>query len=180
MFVIQRLSSWSHRQCCVHRHSKEALWSLFEPWRWGELVHAWTLSFTAVVGNSAPLPCWGASHLCSAAMLGWSAPLLLGWSSPMFTFRVCDLCRVRVDVWLSHPLPSVVTAPVCRGCLTGTQWSDPVTRDRPDESANSCWRAGVFWRVVHVVLLCLWKVWCLRLSDSLSENWLNNFFPNDR
>ena len=67
----------------------------------------------------------------------WSAPLLLGWSSPVFTSRVCDLCRVRVDVRLSHPRPSVVTASVYRGCPAGTLW-----RVRPDQSANlssACW-----------------------------------------
>ena len=78
------------------------------------------------------------SKLGSATMLGWSAPLLLGWSSPMFTSRVCDLCRVRVDVRLSHPRPSVVTVPVYRGCPAGTLWGDPVSRVRPDQIANSC------------------------------------------
>ena len=30
----------------------------------GELMHAWTLSFTAVVWNSAPLPCLDGPHPC--------------------------------------------------------------------------------------------------------------------
>ena len=41
---------------------------------------------------------------------------------------VCELCRVRVLVRLSHP----------RGCPAGTQCSDPVSRVRPNQSANSC------------------------------------------
>ena len=51
---------------------------------------------------------------------------------------VCDPCRVRVLVRLSHPRPSVVTVPVYRGCPAGTHWGDPVSRVRPDQSANSC------------------------------------------
>ena len=98
-------------------------------------MYAGTLSFAAVVRNPAPLPCFGAPHLCSATMFGWSAPLFVGW---VFTSRVCDLCRLRVDVRLSHPRPSVVTPPVYRGCPAGTHWGDPVSRVRPDQSANSC------------------------------------------
>ena len=98
-------------------------------------MYAGTLSFAAVVRNPAPLTCFGAPHLCSATMFGWSAPLFVGW---VFTSRVCDLCRVRVDVRLSHPRPSVVTLPVYRGCPAGTHWGDPVSRVRPDQSANSC------------------------------------------
>ena len=45
---------------------------------------------------------------------------------------VCDLCRVLVR--LSHPQPSVVMAPVYRGCPA----RDPVSRVRPSQSANSC------------------------------------------
>ena len=45
-------------QCCVHRRSEEALWSLFG------LLCAWALSFTAVVRNSAPLPWLGGLRPC--------------------------------------------------------------------------------------------------------------------
>ena len=51
---------------------------------------------------------------------------------------VCDLCRVRVLVKLGHPRPSVVAPPVYRGSPAGTHWGDPVSRVRPDQSANSC------------------------------------------
>ena len=98
-------------------------------------MHAWTLSLTAVVRNSTPLPCFGASHLHSGTKLV-RAP-------PVFNTCVCVLCRVRVLVRLSHPQPSVVTAPVYRGCPVGTHWGDPISKVRPDQSANSCLRAGV-------------------------------------
>ena len=49
---------------------------------------------------------------------------------------VCDLCRVRGCEVESRP--SVVTAPEYRGCPAGTHWCDPVSKVRPDQSANSC------------------------------------------
>ena len=45
----------------------------------------------------APLPCCG----CSVLLLRSQAV----WSPPLFTVCVCDLCRVRVLVRLSHPRP---------------------------------------------------------------------------
>ena len=47
-------------------------------------MYAWTLSFTSVVRNSAPLLCFGASHLYSATRLVWSPPV--------FTTRVSETC----------------------------------------------------------------------------------------
>ena len=126
-------------------------------------MHTWTLPFTAVVRNSAPLPCIGAQYLCSATMLGWSAPLLLGWSSPVFTSRVSDLCRVHVDVRLSHPRPSVVTAPVYRGCPCRDGWSSLQGETRSKRQ--------------HVLCLLVRRTRCrvvsvecsVRLLDSLSH-----------
>ena len=74
--------------------------------------------------------CFGASHLYSATTLVLAPPV--------FNTLVTDLCRVRVLMRLSHPRPSVVTAPVYWGCPAGTHWSDPISRVRPDQSANSC------------------------------------------
>ena len=45
----------------------------------------------------APLTCCG----CSVLLLRYQAV----WSPPLFTACVCDLCRVRVLVRLSHPRP---------------------------------------------------------------------------
>ena len=79
---------------------------------------------------------------------------------------VCDLCRVRVLVRLSHPRPSVVTAPVYRGCPAGTHWGDPVSRVRPDQSANSCCACRC--AVVRRCVVSVGKSPSLRLLDSLS------------
>ena len=107
-------------------------------------MHARALPFTAAVRNSSPPPCFGASHLDSATRLVWAPPV--------FNTCVCDLCRVRAAVSLSHLRPSVVTAPVCRGCPGPT--------------------------VVRQLVLCFfsgashtssWKVSSLRLLDSLSH-----------
>ena len=72
----------------------------------------------------------------------------------MFTSRICDLCRVRVDVRLSRTRPCVETAPVYRGCPAGTHWGDPVSRVRPDQSANSCLRS-VCSGASYTLLCCL-------------------------
>ena len=75
-------------------------------------------SLTAVERNSAPLPCTGALPCTDASVLRTLAPLpccgcsvlLLRyqavWSPPLLlTACICDLCRVRVLVRLSHPRP---------------------------------------------------------------------------
>ena len=107
--------------------------------RMTQVMKAWyQIQVRAVLGNGANydkeillLSCFGASHFYSATRLLWAPPV--------FNACVCDLCRVRVLVRLSHPSPSVVTAPVYRGCPAG----------RPDRSANSCCAS---WCVVHVVV----------------------------
>ena len=83
-------------------------------------------------------------------MLRCVAPLLR-YQACVGATCVCDLCRVRVLVRLSHPRPSVVTAPT-RAVLV-----------------------GVLWCVVHVVVLSLWRVPSLCLLGSLadpSSTWL--------
>ena len=52
--------------------------------------------------------------------------------------------HVVMCIWVHFavkcPRPSVVTAPVYRGCFAGGHWGDLVSKVRPDESANSCAR----------------------------------------
>ena len=72
---------------------------------------------------------------CLALLLRYQACVV---ATRVHSSCVCDLCRVRVLVRLSHPRPSVITAPVYRGCPAGTHWCDPVSLVRPDQSANSC------------------------------------------
>ena len=93
-------------------------------------MHGWTRSFTAASRNSAPLPCFVASHLCPATKLVWAPPV--------FNTCVCDLCRVRVLATLNHPRPSVVTAPMYHGCPARTLWCDPISRVSSEQSAKSC------------------------------------------
>ena len=49
----------------------------------------------------APLTCCGPCCGCSVLLLRYQAV----WSPPLLTACVCDLCRVRVLVRLSHPRP---------------------------------------------------------------------------
>ena len=96
-------------------------------------MHAWTRSFTAVVRKSAPLPCFGASHLYSATRLVWAPPV--------FNTCVFDLCRVRVLERLSHPLGRsslqgetkskrqlVLCLLVCSGASYTSSWKVPSLR----------------------------------------------------
>ena len=101
--------------------------------------HSRARSLTAVVRNSAPLPCCGC-----ASMYRRSALLLryhVVWSPPLFTACVCDLCRVRVLVRLSHPRPPDRNQHGCTvGVLPGTH---PCALDAQavwhrSQSANSC------------------------------------------
>ena len=103
---------------------------------------------------------------CSATMPRCLAPLLryqAVWSPPIFTACVCDLCRVRVLVRLSHPRPpdrsqhgcpwvSCPDPPVCSRCPGSC-----IGRRAPTRAVLRC--------VVHVV----WIVSSLRLLDSLSH-----------
>ena len=70
---------------------------------------------------------------CSATMPRCLAPLLryqAVWSPPIFTACVCDLCRVRVLLRLSHPRPPDRSQ---HGCAPDAQavW-------HRSQSANSC------------------------------------------
>ena len=89
-------------------------------------MYAWTLSFTAVVRNSAPLPCIGASHLRSATKLRCLAPLLR-YQACVGATRVQHLClrpvshaRVRE---VEPPTAFRRNGPVYHGCPARTHWS---------------------------------------------------------
>ena len=80
----------------------------------------------------APLTCCG----CSVLLLRYQAV----WSPPLLTACICDLCRVRVLVRLSHPRPPDRHRRVYRGCPARTHPSAPdaqAVRHR-SQSANSC------------------------------------------
>ena len=114
--------------------------------------HSRARSLTAVVLNSAPWVICRSSQLCSATMLRvrfhvrmlrCSAPLLrfqTVWSPPLLTACICDLCRVRVLVRLSHPRPPDRHQRVYRGCPAGTHPCAPDAQAvrHLSQSANSC------------------------------------------
>ena len=118
-------------------------------------------SLSAVVRNSAPLPCLGDLHPCSATMLRCSAtmprclaPLLryqAVWPPPVFTACVCDLCRVRVLVRLSHPRPPDRSQHGCTvGVLPGPTRVLPMPR-----------QCGVGRRAPTRAVLSCAALWCL-------------------
>ena len=129
-------------------------------------------SWSAMERNSAPQPCcgcasmygcFGALHPCSANMLRvlrWHAVGALYyqavWSPPLFTACVCDLCRVRVLVRLSHPRPPDHNQHGCTvGVLPGPTRVLPMPRQygigrrAPTRAVLRC---GVWWCVVHVLV----------------------------
>ena len=108
--------------------------------------------------------CFGAWHPCSATMLRCSATMprclapLHGyqavWSPPIFTACVCDLCRVRVLVRLSHPRPPDRSQHGCTvGVLPGPTRVLPMPRQcgigrrAPTRALLSC--AALWCRVVR-------------------------------
>ena len=111
-------------------------------------------SLTAVVRNSAPLPGLGAWHPCSATVLRCLAPLLryqAVWSPPIFTACVCDLCRVRVLVRLSHPRPPDRSQHGCTvGVLPGPTRVLPMPR-----------QCGIGRRAPTRAVLSCAALWCL-------------------
>ena len=90
-----------------------------------------------------PLPCLGASHLYSASRLFWSPPVV--------TACVCDLCRVRVLVRLSHPRPPDRSQHGCTvGVLPGPTRVLPMPR-----------QCGIGRRAPTRAVLSCAALWCL-------------------
>ena len=91
---------------------------------------------------------------CSAAMLRCLAPLLryqAVWSPPIFTACVCDLCRVRVLVRLSHPRPPDSSQHGCTvGVLPGPTRVLPMPR-----------QCGIGRRAPTRAVLSCAALWCL-------------------
>ena len=108
----------------------------------------------SVPGTLAPLPCFGASHPCSATMLRCLAPLLryqAVWSPPVFTACVCDLCRVRVLARSSHPRPPDRSQHGCTvGVLPGLTSVIPMPR-----------QCGIGRRAPTRAVLNCAALWCL-------------------
>ena len=98
--------------------------------------------WSAAVHNSAPLPCLGAAPLLRHQAV---------WSPPVFTACVCDLCRVRVLVRLSHPRPPDRSQ---HGCTVGVD-RDPPVCSRCPSSVDIGRRAPTC-----AVLTCA-ALWCL-------------------
>ena len=94
------------------------------------------------------------SQLCSATMPRCLAPLLryqAVWSPPVFTACVCDLCRVRVLVRLSHPRPPDRSQHGCTvGVLPGPTRVLPMPR-----------QYGMGRRAPTRVVLSCAALWCL-------------------
>ena len=119
----------------------------------------------------APLTCCG----CSVLLLRYQAV----WSPPLPTACVCDLCRVRVLVRLSHPRPpdrnqhgvpwvSCRDPPVCSRC-PGSMAS---VAERQLVLCCVVLRCGVWWCIVHVVV---WIVSSLRFVMCPLAERLENF-----
>ena len=109
-------------------------------------------SLIPVERNSAPLPCCG----CSVLLLRYQAV----WSPPLFTACVCDLCRVRVLVRLSHPRPPDRNQHGCTvGVLPGPTRVLPMPRQYgirrrpPTRAVLSC--AALWCLVVHRPRRCV-------------------------
>ena len=91
---------------------------------------------------------------CSATMPRCLAPLLryqAVWSPPIFTACVCDLCRVRVLVRLSHPRPPDRSQHGCTvGVLPGPTRVLPMPR-----------QCGIGRRAPTRAVLSCAALWCL-------------------
>ena len=105
----------------------------------------------------APLPrprCSATMSRCSATMPRCLAPLLryqAVWSPPVFTACVCDLCRVRVLVRLSHPRPPDRSQHGCTvGVLPGPTRVLPMPR-----------QCGIGRRAPTRAVLSCAALWCL-------------------
>ena len=117
--------------------------------RWVDLPRC-APSLTAVVRNSAPLPCVGAPLPCLGASHLYSATKQ-PWSPPVFTACVCDLCRVRVLVRLSHPRPPDRSQHGCTvGVLPGPTRVLPMPR-----------QCGIGRRAPTRAVLSCAALWCL-------------------
>ena len=98
----------------------------------------------------------GSAHVlrCSATVPRCLAPLLryqAVWSPPVFTACVCDLCRVRVLVRLSHPRPPDRSQHGCTvGVLPGPTRVLPMPR-----------QCGIGRRAPTRAVLSCAALWCL-------------------
>ena len=107
-------------------------------------------------GCASMYGCFGAPHPCSAPLTYCGCSVLLlryqaVWSPPLLTACICDLCRVRVLVRLSHPRPPDRNQHGCTvGVLPGPTRVLPMPR-----------QCGIGRRAPTRAVLSCAALWCL-------------------